>query len=169
LRRQIGLVPQNTILFRTTIRENIRAGWLDATDVEVEEAACAAGIQEFIMSLPQGYDTLLGQDGRQLSGGQAQRIAVARALLRKPEIMILDEATASLDSEAEAGILSSILNLKGHCTIIAITHRLVLARNADRILVLQSGSIVEDGHHEKLLTANGLYASLWRQRNIELA
>ncbi len=162
LRSQIGLVPQEIILFRTSIRENIRAGLLGASDAEIEVAAEAAGIHDFILGLPQGYDTIYGQAGRQVSGGERQRIALARALVRNPRILILDEATSSLDTAAEAGIIATIRALKGRCTILAITHRLAVARAADRIMVLKAGKLVEDGCHDQLAGAHGLYTKLWR-------
>ncbi|MBF0305033.1 MAG: ABC transporter ATP-binding protein [Alphaproteobacteria bacterium] len=169
LRGQIALVPQETILFRTSLRDNIRAGFLDATDREIEEAAKSAGIHAFIAGLPQGYDTVYGESGREFSGGERQRIALARALVRKPAILILDEATSSLDTASEAGILASIRALKGRCTILAITHRLVMARGADRVLVMRDGRLVEDGSHERLAAAGGQYADLWRDRSVDHA
>ena len=162
LRRQIGLVPQETILFRASLADNIRAGLLDATDADVRAAARAAGIHDFIRDLPEGYDTIYGANGRQFSGGERQRIALARALVREPSILILDEATSALDNASEASILASLLALRGRCTIIAVTHRLGLARAADRILVLTGGRVIEDGDHDRLSAAGGLYAELWR-------
>lgn len=163
LRRRIGLVQQEPILFRTSLRDNIRAGRLEATDQEVEDAARAAGIHDTILRLPQGYDTVYGLDGRRFSGGECQRIALARALVRQPDILVLDEATSSLDMHTEAAILHTLAALRGRCTILAITHRLAMAVEADRILVLQDGRLVETGHHAQLSVGDGVYASLWRQ------
>ncbi|MEP6498326.1 ABC transporter ATP-binding protein [Microcoleus vaginatus] len=145
LRDQIGLVSQEVILFNTSIRENIRMGYLEATDEEVEIAAKNAEIHEFILTLPQGYDTPVGDRGGQLSGGQRQRIALARALVRNPAILILDEATSALDPATEVEIMNTIEHLTKERTIIMITHRMAHALRADKMFVLENGSIVVSG------------------------
>lgn len=167
LRSQIGLVSQEVILFNTSIRENIRMGYLEATDEEVETAAKAAEIHKFILTLPQGYETPVGDRGGQLSGGQRQRIALARALVRNPAILILDEATSALDLATEADILATIDRVAKHCTVIMITHRITHALRADRIFVLENGNIVASGHHTDLLKQGGIYTELWQQGHSE--
>lgn len=160
LRSQVGLVPQETILFSGTAKENIAYGRFDATDQEITQSAKSANIHEFIMQLPDGYDTPLGEHGMQLSGGQRQRVSIARAILKDPRILILDEATSSLDTESESLIQEALNNLmKGRTTFI-IAHRLSTIMNADRILVLNKGEIVESGTHSQLLALNGLYRKL---------
>jgi ATP-binding cassette, subfamily B, bacterial len=166
LRSQIGLVSQEVILFNTSIRENIRMGYLEATDEEVETAAKAAEIHKFILTLPQGYETPVGDRGGQLSGGQRQRIALARALVRNPAILILDEATSALDLATEADILATIDRVAKHCTVIMITHRITHALRADRIFVLENGNIVASGHHTDLLKQGGIYTELWQQGHL---
>lgn len=163
LRSQIGLVSQEVILFNTSIRENIRMGDLEATDAQVETAAKAAEIHDFILTLPQGYDTPVGDRGGQLSGGQRQRIALARALVRDPAILILDEATSALDVATEAGILATIDRIAKQRTVIVITHRIAQALRADKIFVLENGSITASGRHTDLMEREGLYATLWQQ------
>jgi ATP-binding cassette, subfamily B, bacterial len=163
LRDQIGLVSQEVILFNTSIRENIRMGYLEATDEEVETAAKDAEIHDFILTLPQGYDTPVGDRGGQLSGGQRQRIALARALVRNPAILILDEATSALDLVTEAGILATIDQIAKERTVIMITHRITHALRADIIFVLENGTIVASGSHTDLLEQKGIYATLWQQ------
>ncbi len=160
---QIGLVSQEVILFNTSLRENIRMGDLNATDEQVEMAAKNAEIHEFILTLPQSYDTPVGDRGGQLSGGQRQRIALARALIRNPAILILDEATSALDLVTEADILKTINNIAKERTIIMITHRITHAENADQIFVLENGNIAQSGNHQELLTQKGIYATLWQQ------
>jgi subfamily B ATP-binding cassette protein MsbA len=160
LRRNIGMVLQENFLFSGTIRDNIRYGRPDATDEEVVRAAVAANCHDFIMELPDGYETIVGERGTRLSGGQRQRIAIARALLRDPRILILDEATAELDSESEALIQEALERLMRDRTTFIIAHRLSTVMNADQILVLDQGRIVERGTHAELATAGGLYAKL---------
>jgi len=161
LRGQIGLVPQETMLFSTTIRENIRYGRLDATDAEIEEAACAANAHNFIMELERGYDTEIGERGVSISGGQRQRIAIARAILKDPRILILDEATSALDTESEKIVQAALDNLMVGRTSFVIAHRLSTVFNADRIYVIDGGRIVEQGTHEELLAKGGLYQHLY--------
>ena len=162
LRTQIGIVPQETVLFSATVRENIRYGRLDATDAEIEAAAKDAGAHEFIMALPEGYDTEIGERGANLSGGQRQRIAIARAILKDPRILILDEATSALDTESEKIVQSALDRLMVGRTSFVIAHRLSTIVRADRIYVLDGGQIREQGTHGELLAANGLYASLYQ-------
>jgi subfamily B ATP-binding cassette protein MsbA len=161
LRKFIGLVPQETLLFSGTIEDNIRFGRLEATREEVVEAAKHANAHEFILQQPGGYDTMLGERGVNLSGGQAQRIALARAFLKDPRILILDEATSALDSETESLIKESLNRLMKNRTTFMIAHRLSTVVQADKILVLQQGKIVEIGNHDQLLARNGLYSQLY--------
>ena len=162
LRRSIGYVSQEPFLFYGTVRENIRYGTFDATDAEIERAAERAQAAEFVRNLPDGFDTLVGERGVKLSGGQRQRLAIARTMLKDPEILILDEATSSVDTETEALIQASLADFAADRTTFVIAHRLSTIRNAARILVLDDGRVVEDGSHEALLRADGLYANLWR-------
>jgi subfamily B ATP-binding cassette protein MsbA len=170
LREQIALVPQEPTLFAGTIRENIAYGRLDATMAEIEAAAEAAHAAEFIAHLHQGYETLVGERGVKLSAGQRQRIAIARAVLRDPRILILDEATASLDNESEALVQDALRRLMSQRTTLVIAHRLTTVEDADQILVLNHGQIVEQGKHTELLAREGLYARLYhRQFDVEPA
>jgi subfamily B ATP-binding cassette protein MsbA len=166
LRSQIGLVPQETILFSDTVATNIRYGRLDATQEEVEVAARAANAHKFIVDdLPLGYETPVGERGIKLSGGQRQRVAIARAILKDPRILILDEATSSLDSESEALVQEALERLMAGRTSFVIAHRLSTVLNADRILVLNRGRVVEQGTHAELLgDRHGLYARLYRMQ-----
>jgi ATP-binding cassette subfamily B protein len=162
LRRAIGLVSQDVFLFHGTVRENIAYGTFDASLEEVIAAAEVAEAHEFIMALPQGYDTIVGERGQKLSGGQRQRISIARAVLKDPPVLILDEATSSVDNETEAAIQRSLERIVKDRTTIVIAHRLSTVRNADRIFVLENGMLREDGRHDDLVEGEGIYASLWR-------
>jgi len=164
LRSHIGMVTQEVYLFNATIRENLRYARPDATDADLVAACQAAHIHDFIASLPDGYDTLVGERGYRLSGGEKQRIAIARVILKDPRILILDEATSSLDSESEAHIQAALQPLLRGRTTIAIAHRLSTVLAADLILVLDRGRIVERGTHADLLARGGLYARLYEQQ-----
>ena len=161
LRRSLGYVGQSSYLFYGTVKENITYGTFDATDEEVIEAAKAAEAHEFIQNLPDGYDTMVGERGVKLSGGQRQRVTIARAVLKDPDILILDEATSDVDTETEMLIQRSLDRLTENRTTFAIAHRLSTIKDADTILVLEGGEIVERGTHDELLENEGLYAHLW--------
>lgn len=162
LREQVGIVPQETMLFNGSVYENILYGNLSATKEQVIEAAKAANAHEFIMKLPNGYDTMLGDRGMNLSGGQRQRISIARAILKNPRILILDEATSALDTESERLVQEALDRLMLGRTAFVIAHRLSTIKNADRILVMENGLLIEDGDHESLLADDGLYAHLYK-------
>ena len=164
LREQIGIVPQDTALFNTTIEENIRYGRLDATAEEVEAAVRAANAEEFVRQLPQGLQTPIGDRGLVLSGGQRQRIAIARALLKDPRILILDEATSALDTESEQLVQAALERLMIGRTAFIIAHRLTTIQDADHILVIDRGRIVESGTHQSLLALHGMYYNLYTLR-----
>jgi ATP-binding cassette subfamily B protein len=164
LRQQIAVVAQESFLFNTSIRENIRFGREDATDAEVEEAARLAEIEEIIQQLPQGYETVVGERGGNLSGGQRQRLAIARGIIRHPSILILDEATSALDPRTENAINHTLSSLARGRTTISVTHRLATAAAADRIFVLDNGRIVESGSHDDLMQADGLYRRMYEEQ-----
>jgi len=170
LRAAIGMVPQDTVLFNDTIEYNIRYGKPEASQAEVREAARLAQIHDFIMTLPQGYDALVGERGLKLSGGEKQRVAIARTILKAPPILMLDEATSALDSHTEREIQDALERVARERTSLVIAHRLSTVVHADNIIVLDHGEIVEQGTHFELLAKGGLYASLWaRQREADEA
>jgi len=170
LRAAIGMVPQDTVLFNDTIGYNIRYGRWDATQAEIEEATRLAQIDHFIASLPEGYETSVGERGLKLSGGEKQRVAIARTLLKAPPILVLDEATSALDSFTEKDIQDSLEQMSRGRTTLVIAHRLSTIVNADEIIVLDDGVIVERGNHEALISSGGVYAQLWnRQREVDEA
>ncbi|GAA5069896.1 ABC transporter ATP-binding protein/permease [Roseibacterium beibuensis] len=160
----IGVVPQDTVLFNDTIRYNIAYGRPDASEAEVTAAARAAKIHDFILGLPQGYDTVVGERGLKLSGGEKQRVGIARTLLKDPPILLLDEATSALDTETERGIQSELRMMGQGRSVITIAHRLSTIVDSDRILVLEAGEVVESGTHVALLAKGGRYASLWARQ-----
>ncbi len=170
LRNALGMVPQDTVLFNDTVRYNIRYGRWDATDAEVEAAAAHAQIDAFIRAAPKGYDTEVGERGLKLSGGEKQRVAIARTILKAPPILVLDEATSALDSHTEREIQDALDRVSRNRTTLVIAHRLSTIIAADEIIVLDKGVIVERGTHQRLLADGGLYASMWnRQREAEAA
>ena len=162
LRHVIGIVPQDTVLFNDTVAYNIAYGRPGATQEEIEAAAKSAQIHDFIRSLPLGYKTMVGERGLKLSGGEKQRVAIARTLLKKPSLLIFDEATSALDSQTERAIQKELLALAANRSTLIIAHRLSTVIHAQQILVMEDGQIVERGRHEQLLQANGLYAQMWR-------
>lgn len=164
LHQQIGVVPQDTVLFNDTIYYNIAYGRPDASEAEIIAAAKAAKIHDFVMSLPKGYDTAVGERGLKLSGGEKQRVGIARTLLKNPPILLLDEATSALDTDTEREIQAELKAMGQGRTVITIAHRLSTIADADEIIVLENGKIVERGRHESLLTKNGRYAQLWHRQ-----
>jgi ATP-binding cassette subfamily B protein len=163
----VGVVSQETYLFHASVRENLRFAKPDATDGEIERAAEAARIHHVISALPEGYDTVVGERGYRFSGGEKQRIAIARTILRNPPILVLDEATSSLDTETERLVQDALDGLAAGRTTIAIAHRLSTVRDADQIVVLDKGEVVERGTHEELILAGGRYTTL-ASRDAEL-
>jgi ATP-binding cassette subfamily B protein len=161
VRRSIGIVPQDTVLFNDTVRYNIAYGRPDASVKEVEQAAKAAHIHEFIAATPKGYDTMVGERGLKLSGGEKQRVAIARTLLKNPPILIFDEATSALDSANERAIQAELQSAVHNKTALVIAHRLSTVVDAHEILVMDAGRIVERGAHAELLALNGRYAQMW--------
>jgi ABC-type transport system involved in Fe-S cluster assembly fused permease/ATPase subunit len=170
LRQSIGIVPQDTVLFNDSILYNIRYAKPDASEQEVMEASRLADIHDFIESLPEGYETVVGERGLKLSGGEKQRVAIARVLLKNPAILVFDEATSSLDSQSEKNILSALYKISRNKTTVVIAHRLSTIVDADNILVLDKGEVKEQGNHQQLLEKRGIYANLWaiQQRKTEL-
>ena len=166
VRRQIGVVLQEALLFNESIRDNIAYGRPDASFEMIEAAAQAANAHEFIIALERGYDTVVGERGSRLSGGERQRIAIARAILKDPPILILDEATSALDVELEAQVQEAIEKLIRGRTTFVIAHRLSTVVNADRIVVLKDGRLLETGSHEELIDAGGYYASLIERQSL---
>jgi ATP-binding cassette subfamily B protein len=161
LRESIAVVPQDTILFNDTISYNIAFGKTGSTQEEIEEAARLAHLHDFIMTLPDGYETRVGERGVKLSGGEKQRVSIARAAIKRPRIYVFDEATSSLDTRTERQILRSLREISYQSTTLVIAHRLSTVVHADQIVVLETGVVVEQGTHESLLEANGRYAALW--------
>jgi subfamily B ATP-binding cassette protein MsbA len=166
LRGQMALVSQEVVIFDQSVAENIACGKPDASRGEIEEAAKAANAHEFIRDLPEGYDTRLGEQGTRLSGGQRQRIAIARAFVRQAPILILDEATAALDSKAESEVQGAIERLEEGRTVLCVAHRLSTLRNMDRIIVLEAGRIVESGSFDELLQRDGVFAQMARKQGL---
>ena len=168
LRNQIGIVTQQTILFNDTVRNNIAYGDIYKSDGEIIAAAKAANAYDFIMKMNQGFDTLIGEQGARLSGGERQRLCIARALLKNAPILILDEATSSLDSEAELEVQKALENLMAGRTTLVIAHRLSTIQNADRIVVISNGRIVEEGRHDELMECDGEYCRLYDMQFAQL-
>ena len=167
LRKNIGIVQQDVFLFTGTILENIKYGKFDASREEVYEAAKNANIHDFIISLPEGYDTYVGERGVKLSGGQKQRISIARVFLKNPPILVLDEATSALDNATELLIQKSLDKLSKGRTTVVVAHRLSTIKNADEIIILTDQGIQEKGKHQELLNKNGIYAGLYNSQFIE--
>ena len=161
------MVPQDTVLFNDTVYYNIAYGRPAASVAEVEDAARAAKIHDFISSLPQGYQTTVGERGLKLSGGEKQRVGIARTLLKNPPILILDEATSALDTQTERDIQDSLLEMGQGRSVITIAHRLSTIADADQILVLEDGFVTEQGTHDALLALNGRYAAMWARQSAE--
>lgn len=169
LRRAIGVVPQDTVLFNSSLYENVRYGRVDASEEDIKEAIRLAHLDGFVAQLPKGLDTVVGERGLKLSGGEKQRVAIARAILKRPPIMVFDEATSSLDSQSEKSILEAIAEISREQTSLVIAHRLSTIVDADVILVLNDGQVVEQGNHAQLLAADGDYARLWQVQQEQAA
>jgi len=164
LRRAIGVVPQDTVLFNDSIYYNIAYGRPGASRAEIEEAARLARIHDFVAALPDGYGTLVGERGLKLSGGEKQRVAIARVILKAPKILVFDEATSALDTKTEREIQASLAEVSAGRTTLVVAHRLSTIVDADEILVLDGGRIVERGHHAGLLHRRGVYAAMWARQ-----
>ena len=164
MRKNIGIVAQDVFLFAGTIRENIAYGNFDASNEDIEKAAEKANILDYINSLPEGFDTYVGERGIKLSGGQKQRISIARAFLKNPKILILDEATSALDNITEMQIQAALESLSEGRTVIVVAHRLSTVKNADNIAVMTEGGVAEYGSHKKLMKLNGIYAGLYNEQ-----
>jgi ATP-binding cassette subfamily B protein len=169
LRAAIGVVPQDTVLFNDTIRYNIAYGRPGASDAEIENAARLAQVHDFVMRLPDGYATRVGERGLKLSGGEKQRVAIARTILKDPRLLILDEATSALDTRTEQEIQAALRDVARNRTTLVIAHRLSTVVEADEIIVLQEGAIAERGTHGALIAAGGLYADMWRRQSEAMA
>jgi len=164
LRHAIGIVPQDTVLFNDTVKYNIAYGRIGATEAEIKEAARNAQIDKFIKELPMGYDAMVGERGLKLSGGEKQRVAIARTILKNPPILLLDEATSALDTHTEREIQGALSDVSRNRTSLVIAHRLSTVVDADEILVLDHGVIVERGTHAELVTRDGPYAAMWNKQ-----
>jgi ATP-binding cassette subfamily B protein len=167
LRTAIGVVPQDTVLFNTSLIENVRYGRPGASDEEVKNAIALAHLKDFVESLPKQYETQVGERGLKLSGGEKQRVAIARTILKKPSILVFDEATSSLDSASESAVMEAIREVSSGKSSLVIAHRLSTVIDADRIIVLEKGKVVEHGNHKELISAQGLYAQLWALQQSE--
>ena len=165
IRDNISIITQNPYIFNFSIKENLLLTSPNATDEDIKNACKVAALDDFIESLPDGYDTLVGEGGVTLSGGQRQRLAIARALLMKTKIILFDEATSALDNETQASIQESIKNMKGEFTIVIVAHRLSTIMDADRIMVLDDGAIVQEGTHKELLKTSSIYKNLYNKEN----
>ncbi len=167
IRDNISIITQNPYIFNFSIKENLLLTSPDATDDEIKNACKIASLDEFIETLPDGYDTVVGEGGVTLSGGQRQRLAIARALLMKTKIILFDEATSALDNDTQANIQESIKHMKGDFTIVIVAHRLSTIKGADRILVLDDGAIIQEGTHKQLMKSSTLYKNLYKKENNE--
>jgi len=164
LRNSIGYVPQDAFLFSDTIKNNIKFGKEDATDDDVIEAAQNAKVHKNIIGFTKGYDTILGERGITLSGGQKQRVSIARAIIKKPDILLFDDCLSAVDTETEEKILKNLVKLTKDKTTIIVSHRVSSAKNADRIIVLDEGKVIESGNHESLMNTNGYYKELYNKQ-----